>query len=157
MADVVFDSLDLFPEGLLPIGDSMCHFNPAYGQGMTSACRQAMGLRSILQETVETGKDLTDIWQKVFPVSYQETRAPWLFATLADFMHPKCTGDFPQEEKETLAIYQHVLDLALEGDTAAAAVAQAIGNLKTPLAVLEEAQWAESYADSKAAKEAQSD
>lgn len=152
-----FDRLDLFPDGLLPIGDSVCHFNPAYGQGMTSACRQAMGLRSILQETVETGKDLTDIWQKVFPVSYQETRAPWLFATLADFMHPKCTGDFPQEEKETLAIYQHVLDLALKGDTAAAAVAQAIGNLKTPLAVLEEAQWAESYANSKAAKEAQSD
>ena len=88
-----FDKLDQFPEGLLPVGDSVCHFNPAYGQGMTSACRQAMGLRRILQETVDAGDELTGIWRKIFPVSYEETRAPWLFATVADFMHPKCTGD----------------------------------------------------------------
>ena len=32
-----FDQLANFPEGVLPIGDSICHFNPLYGQGMSAA------------------------------------------------------------------------------------------------------------------------
>jgi flavin-dependent dehydrogenase len=148
-----FDKLENFPDGLLPIGDSFCHFNPAYGQGMTSACRQAMGLRRVLQDTITSGEGLEGIWRNLFPISYQETRAPWLFACLADFMHPKCTGDFPEEEMEIFSVYQFVVELAFKGDREALGTFLDIANLKAPLQSLEKSKWPDVYAESIAAKE----
>jgi 2-polyprenyl-6-methoxyphenol hydroxylase-like FAD-dependent oxidoreductase len=149
-----FDELSQFPEGLLPVGDSVCHFNPTYGQGMTSACRQAIGLQRTLQSTVAEGSDLTGIWQKVMPVSYQETRAPWLFATMADFAHPQCTGDFPVEETETLAVYQYVMEQAMKGDREAGGIARSLATLQMPLEELDNSEWPARFAQSKAEEEA---
>ncbi len=44
------------------------------------------------------------------PSFYQETRAQWLFACMADFMHPECSGDFPQAESHAMEAIQK-LDL----------------------------------------------
>lgn len=48
-----FEQLQRFPEGLLPIGDAVCHYNPLYGQGMSAACRQVMALRRSLERRSE--------------------------------------------------------------------------------------------------------
>jgi len=43
-----YEELPRFPEGFLPFGDSLCSFNPLYGQGMTVACIEALILGECL-------------------------------------------------------------------------------------------------------------
>jgi 2-polyprenyl-6-methoxyphenol hydroxylase-like FAD-dependent oxidoreductase len=43
-----YERLTRLPEGLVSIGDSICAFNPAYGQGMTVAVAEAMALRDCI-------------------------------------------------------------------------------------------------------------
>jgi 2-polyprenyl-6-methoxyphenol hydroxylase-like FAD-dependent oxidoreductase len=47
-----FDRLSSFPDGLVPIGDSICCFNPIYGQGMSVAAQEACLLNQLLKGQV---------------------------------------------------------------------------------------------------------
>ena len=127
-----------FPEGLLPIGDAISHNNPVYGQGMSSAARQAQAPGLLVAPRAAAGKPLAGLRQDYFPAVYEEIRAPWLFAALADFARPECTGDSPLDEQAAIEILTDLGERGAGGDVEAAALLADVGALRRPLSALHE-------------------
>jgi 2-polyprenyl-6-methoxyphenol hydroxylase-like FAD-dependent oxidoreductase len=137
-----FERLERFPDGLVPLGDAVCHFNPLYGQGMSAAACQARALGQVLQRRARESRDLTGLAQEFFPEAYEVTRTPWALAAAADFQDARASGDFPVEEIESLAVFQVVAGLA-DTDPEAARLITDIVTLARPLAALHEPPWPE--------------
>ncbi|MGB9372851.1 MAG: NAD(P)-binding protein [Jiangellales bacterium] len=76
------------PPGLLPLGDSMCSFNPLYGQGMTVAVLEALALDALL-DTHGLGADLPSRAVDAFSTIID---TPWQIAVGADLAYPRTTG-----------------------------------------------------------------
>jgi 2-polyprenyl-6-methoxyphenol hydroxylase-like FAD-dependent oxidoreductase len=93
-----YEQVERFPEGLLPIADSVCFFNPIHGQGMSSAAGQCRGLSELLAQRVAGSGSLDGIAMDFFPIAADWVRGPWIMAAFNDFTHPQCTGDFPLED-----------------------------------------------------------
>src|ERR1700736_4163608 len=53
-----FERLEVFPRGLLPIGDASCRFNPVSGQGRSVAALESCLLKRLLEDL---GKDSNPI------------------------------------------------------------------------------------------------
>ncbi|OIK07788.1 hypothetical protein BIV23_02085 [Streptomyces monashensis] len=77
-----YHRLPRWPEGLIALGDSVCTFNPAYGQGMTVAALEARLLEQLLrsQRTARTRLDGQDFQKRLARV----TTFSWLMATIPD-------------------------------------------------------------------------
>lgn len=137
-----FERLESFPEGLLPIADAICHYNPVYGQGMSAASLQAQSLGQLLSERSSAGKARADsldgLWRDYFKAAYEQTRAPWLFAAIADFQNEGTEGDFPVEEQETLQTMMKLNELADGGSREAAVLLGLVQSMQAPLSVLDE-------------------
>ncbi len=134
-----FERLERFPEGLVPLGDAICHFNPVYGQGMSSAACQARALGVVLQRRRES-RDLTGLAFEFFPEAYEVTRTPWALAAAADFQDARTTGDFPTEELESLGMFL-VLGTLAQTDPEAAQLVTDIVTMTRPLSALHEPPW----------------
>jgi 2-polyprenyl-6-methoxyphenol hydroxylase-like FAD-dependent oxidoreductase len=74
------------PDGFLPFGDSLCSFNPIYGQGMAVAALQALALKRHMQAAgaPPTRRILGDFARVV--------DAPWEMARGADLALPAVPG-----------------------------------------------------------------
>ncbi len=82
-----FERLSRMPEGFIALGDSVCAFNPIYGQGMTLTCLQAMELEKCLRQ----GKGRVD--GLVFHKRVAKlVAAPWALATGEDLRWPATQG-----------------------------------------------------------------
>ncbi len=101
----------------------------------------------VKHRAADGGNGLAGLWRGFLPEAYQEIRGPWLFAALPDFSIPKCTGNFPSDESETLAVLQYVMGLARDGDAEAQDLARALGGLTTRLDVLEAPPWPARFAE----------
>lgn len=93
-----YEQLERFPDGLIPIADSVCFFNPIHGQGMSSAAGQCVGLGELLAERARGARGLEGLGLDFFPIAADWVRGPWIMAALNDFEHPQCTGDFPMDD-----------------------------------------------------------
>ena len=131
-----YERLSRFPERLLPIGDAISHNNPVYGQGMSSAARQAQALGGLVSARATNGDSLAGLWQDHFAAMHEETRAPWLFAALADFARPECSGDFPTEEQAAIEQLTRLSELGDNGDAEAAMLLANVGAMRQPLSTL---------------------
>jgi 2-polyprenyl-6-methoxyphenol hydroxylase-like FAD-dependent oxidoreductase len=85
----LYSRLPKFPLGYLVLGDAVCSFNPAYGQGMSVALCQAKAL----DECLEAGDDglAARFWSRVDEL----TEAPWAIATGEDLRYPAVAGARP--------------------------------------------------------------
>lgn len=86
-----YERLDAFPQGYLVIGDALCSFNPAYGQGMTVAALEVEALASCL--AAGTPPDL--IAQQFFRRAAAVIDVPWRLTTGEDFRFPEVVGKRP--------------------------------------------------------------
>ena len=79
------------PTGLLAIGDSLCAFNPVYGQGMTVAAKEVEVLRGLLQDCRST-QDLTRVLKGAQKAIASRVKGPWMIATGNDLRSPSTVG-----------------------------------------------------------------
>ncbi len=80
-----FESLDRFPAGLLALGDSVCAFNPVYGQGMTVAVMEAAEL---MTQLADGEPDPLRFFGAIAPV----IDVPWGMSTSGDLTFPGVPG-----------------------------------------------------------------
>jgi hypothetical protein len=81
-----YERLDRFPDGLLVLGDAVCSFNPVYGQGMSVAAVEALGLR----HHVEGGAAAQP--RRFFRDLARVVDVPWEIAVGGDLAFPGVQG-----------------------------------------------------------------
>lgn len=141
-----FERLDAFPDGLVPLGDAVCHFNPLYGQGMSAAAAQAMALAGVLRRRARESQDLSGLALELFPETFAVTRTPWALAAAADFRDTRTTGDFPVDDMPSLMRFGALAALAAS-DPEAGRLVSDITSLVRPLSTLDEPPWSDRLAE----------
>jgi 2-polyprenyl-6-methoxyphenol hydroxylase-like FAD-dependent oxidoreductase len=81
-----YERLASFPEGLLAIGDALCSFDPAYGQGMAVAAQEARALG----ECLAAGTDR--LASRFFVRAARIVDTPWRIAVGGDLRYPEVEG-----------------------------------------------------------------
>ena len=98
-----YDKMTRFPDGIIPVGDSVVSFNPVYGQGMSSAASQIRALDNALAGRDQEGHGLGDLWEEVLPEIANRASVPWGMAATQDFQFDKTTGERPSDLQSQVA------------------------------------------------------
>lgn len=85
-----YEELQRFPQGLLPLGDSVCSLDPVFGQGMSVAAQGALALGEHLGGDPEVAEP-----RSFLKVLARLIAAPWLLAGSEDFRFPQTEGRRP--------------------------------------------------------------
>ena len=87
-----FARMARFPNGLLPIGDAICSFDPAFGQGMSVAALEAEALLACLECRRPIGGAFRrQYFRRVDAV----IDVPWALSCGENFKYPQTTGPRP--------------------------------------------------------------
>jgi 2-polyprenyl-6-methoxyphenol hydroxylase-like FAD-dependent oxidoreductase len=84
-----------WPEGLLPVGDSLSSVNPTYGQGMTVAACEADALAKILDKRVADGAGLAGLAKDYLTAAAEISGRAWSLSVNSDYVYPETEGDRP--------------------------------------------------------------
>ncbi|MGW4380963.1 NAD(P)/FAD-dependent oxidoreductase [Kitasatospora sp. NPDC004531] len=76
----LYHRMSRWPDRFLVLGDSLCVFNPIYGQGMTVAAMQAELLHDSIRDLHSHGNWTRTTQRRL----YRRTIIPWLLATAQD-------------------------------------------------------------------------
>lgn len=87
-----FERLRRVPAGFLAIGDTICSFNPLYGQGMTAAILESLALGRTLDRFGSTSADMV---RSYYREASKIVKTPWMMATGGDFAYPETKGPKP--------------------------------------------------------------
>ncbi|HZS08922.1 MAG TPA: FAD-dependent monooxygenase [Blastocatellia bacterium] len=92
-----YEHLKRWPERLIVIGDSVCAFNPVYGQGMTTAAMGALELDRCLREQRRRHPDgdLTGMARRFQRKLARINAAAWMLATGEDYRYRGTEGGTP--------------------------------------------------------------
>jgi 2-polyprenyl-6-methoxyphenol hydroxylase-like FAD-dependent oxidoreductase len=108
-----FDRLELFPGRLIPLGDSVCRFNPIFGQGMSVAAQEAVVLNRLLDSRRAKAAPLEGLAQDYLSRIQDLLEAPWAVA-LTDFVFPQTRGARPPDLDKRLQYGAALTRLAAE-------------------------------------------
>ncbi len=120
-----YEHLTRLPEGFIAVGDAICSFNPAYGQGMTVAAVEALVLRDCLR------RGRRRLPQRFFARTAKVIDVPWDIAVGADLRYPAVVG--PRSRKTVLLnAYVAKLHIAAERHAVVGRRFLSVVNLMTP-------------------------
>jgi hypothetical protein len=103
---------------------------------MSAACRQAVALGELIDQRKAHDSTLDGLWQPYFAQAFEQTRAPWLFAAMADLTQEGTTGDFPTEEQESMELIGKLAALSADGNQDATVLLASIGSMREPLSAV---------------------
>jgi 2-polyprenyl-6-methoxyphenol hydroxylase-like FAD-dependent oxidoreductase len=133
-----FERLERFPRGLIPIADSLCRFNPVFGQGMSIAAQEACVLDRLLSSRAELSDPLDGLAAAFFAEIQSLLEAPWATA-VTDFAYPKTRGDRLPDFHKRLQYGAALTRLAAKDPSVHRIVAE-VTNLIRPQSALREPQ-----------------
>ncbi len=91
-----------FPQGLIPVGDAICRFNPVYAQGMSVAAREASILADLLQRRARGAEGLAGLPQDFLAEVQPWLAGTWSMSTTPDLAYPQTRGDRPADLEHAL-------------------------------------------------------
>jgi 2-polyprenyl-6-methoxyphenol hydroxylase-like FAD-dependent oxidoreductase len=120
-----YERLRRFPEGYLVFGDSLCSFNPIYGQGMTVAAVEGVVLNNCLAEGVN------GLASRFFAKASRIIDTPWQIAVGSDLQHPRLA---PQQTAMSRFMNWYIGKVHCAGaiDPAVASAFLQVANLTNP-------------------------
>jgi hypothetical protein len=108
-----FHRSERFPDRLIPLGDSVCRFNPVFGQGMSVAAQEAVALNRLLDSRSAEAAPLDGLAQAYLASIQDLLEAPWAVAQ-GDFVFPETRGTRPPEFEKRLRYGAALTRLAAE-------------------------------------------
>src|SRR5215469_4159439 len=106
-----YERLEQWPECLFVLGDTVCAFNPVYGQGMTTAALAAEDLGKCLRKHHER---LVGVGRKFQRRLAKIISAPWMLATSEDLRYLGTVGE--PASKSTRQLHKY-MDYVLRSTT----------------------------------------
>lgn len=100
-----------WPERMIAIGDSLCVFNPVYGQGLTVAALEAELLGGLLRRHRAGARGLDGLSRAYHRAAARLIQVPWTLATSSDLMWTP--GGQPLPARFAHWYNQHVFALAV--------------------------------------------
>jgi 2-polyprenyl-6-methoxyphenol hydroxylase-like FAD-dependent oxidoreductase len=103
------------PRGVIALGDALCRFNPVYGQGMSSAAKQAVLLRDLLASREHDAKPLDGLFEAFAATAGSVLDNIWALSAIPDLAYPHARGARPENLQEALD-YSAAVHLAAFAD-----------------------------------------
>ncbi len=135
-----FDRLQRFPHGLIPLGDSVCRFNPVFGQGMSVAAIEAVALGRLLGSRAARSDPLDGLAAEYLTGTQECLEAPWATA-ITDFVYPQTRGARPPDFERRMQYGAALTRLAAE-EAEAHKLLFEVSNLLKPQSALREPEFA---------------
>ena len=109
-----FERLPRLPRGMMPLGDSICQFNPIYGQGMSSAVQQSRLLQTVLADVTHES-DPVSAAQAAFMSGVEAVlQTPWTMAANSDLAFPQTQAtrpdNFQKSQGAQAALFRAIVD-----------------------------------------------
>lgn len=135
-----FEQLPGLPEGYLPIGDSVCTFNPIYGQGMGVAALQAKALHETLIAHAQAGgASLAALCAAYVPRAAAIVATPWAQSAVPDLAFPDTIGDRPADLAQRLRMGEAFRRLAQQDPGVRSLLIEVLHLLQPPSVLTEPA------------------
>ncbi len=129
-----YEQLHRRPDGFAAIGDAVCSFNPAYGQGISSAGRQALALARLLAPVTDWSA-LARVAASAADVLAKVVATPWALATGPDRRFPGMPAK-PFAERIVDRYLDRLVAVAHQDPGVASALMSVLNLLQPPSALL---------------------